>query len=371
MSETQDRYLVISCDGGGIRGVMTALLLQDLSQEVLDRVDLLAGTSTGSFIALGLAGGVSIDQLVEHYRAPWFCEGIFTPYEKSGEERVKAEVTREGVVARLAEEIEGKVEELLSESALAKMVDSLLFPQYSNEGKLEVLRRTLPEMTMEELWTRNHRSALAAAFALNTEVPGRKLWEPTTISNLPGCNALKDTSIVDAVMCSTSSPLAWAAWQLPNGVYYADGAVFANNPSAITLAALAQSGVLGHRGLEKVYLLSVDTGFNFGSYPIEDEDPPSKYPWGLLGWMWPFNTPTVQQFPLMAAYNDGAEEAANQVSEELLGHHRYRRARIWMDQENISFTDCDAVPRLEELAREYMETEEWQEIKTWVGENFV
>src|SRR6266849_2029556 len=53
-------YRILALDGGGIRGVYTAVLLQRLSKEVpgfLGRADLLAGTSTGGILALALAEG--------------------------------------------------------------------------------------------------------------------------------------------------------------------------------------------------------------------------------------------------------------------------------------------------------------------------
>jgi len=55
-------YRILALDGGGIRGLYTAVLLDRLSKEVpgfADRADLLAGTSTGGILALGLAKGIS------------------------------------------------------------------------------------------------------------------------------------------------------------------------------------------------------------------------------------------------------------------------------------------------------------------------
>src|SRR5688572_2272317 len=65
----QSDYLILSFDGGGIRGLIAALLVQQLDQEyhLLERVDLFAGTSTGGLLALGLASGVPIDNLVQVY----------------------------------------------------------------------------------------------------------------------------------------------------------------------------------------------------------------------------------------------------------------------------------------------------------------
>ena len=65
------KYLILSCDGGGIRGLLTALLLKELDKScgLLQRVDLFAGTSTGGILAIGLAGGLGIDRLIDLYKA--------------------------------------------------------------------------------------------------------------------------------------------------------------------------------------------------------------------------------------------------------------------------------------------------------------
>ena len=57
---------ILSFDGGGIRGLLSLVVLERLDAEVpgwLDSVDLLAGTSTGGTIALGLAHGVPVPTL--------------------------------------------------------------------------------------------------------------------------------------------------------------------------------------------------------------------------------------------------------------------------------------------------------------------
>lgn len=60
------KYKILSLDGGGIRGLLTAILLERLEEAVpgwLDKADLLAGTSTGGIIALGLAHGLTPREL--------------------------------------------------------------------------------------------------------------------------------------------------------------------------------------------------------------------------------------------------------------------------------------------------------------------
>lgn len=357
-----DKFLVISCDGGGIRGVIPSLLLQDLSQSVIDDVDFFAGTSTGSVIALGLAGGVPIDRMVAYYEDPAICAGFFSPHESSDEH------ARHSHLPGLAGKIEEKVEQGLDEITHNKIADSLLFPQYSNQGRLEVLKEMLPEATVDDLWTRRRKRALAATFALDVTAGGRRTWTPTVISNLPGNDQLRGTTLVDAAMCSTSAPLGYEGWRLDNGISYADGAVYANNPSAVALATLSGSGVLGERGLSRVVCLSLGTGFNLGSYPIES-GPPADHPWGMLGWLWPFETAETEKFPLLGAYSAGSLQASDLVSRELLGRSRYRRANVDLE-EAISFSACDKVGKMTELTRRYMAGREWKEIKAWVEESF-
>lgn len=77
---TEVSYKILACDGGGIFGVITAKLLQSLDRSVLDNIDLFAGTSTGSIIALGLASGVSIDTIFDLYSSEQACSQIFQPY---------------------------------------------------------------------------------------------------------------------------------------------------------------------------------------------------------------------------------------------------------------------------------------------------
>ena len=52
-------FVILSLDGGGCRGYMSIRLLERVCEEApgfLDRVDLFAGTSTGSILAAFLAG---------------------------------------------------------------------------------------------------------------------------------------------------------------------------------------------------------------------------------------------------------------------------------------------------------------------------
>ncbi len=65
------RFQILSLDGGGIKGIFSAGVLaaieEDLGIKVADHFDLLAGTSTGGIIALGLGLGLRPREIVEFY----------------------------------------------------------------------------------------------------------------------------------------------------------------------------------------------------------------------------------------------------------------------------------------------------------------
>jgi uncharacterized protein len=67
----QKRFRILSLDGGGIRGVYTASVLATIEEwaqvPVVDHFDLIAGTSTGGIIAIGLGLGFSGREMLEFY----------------------------------------------------------------------------------------------------------------------------------------------------------------------------------------------------------------------------------------------------------------------------------------------------------------
>jgi patatin-like phospholipase/acyl hydrolase len=69
--EAQERFQILSLDGGGLRGVFSAAILaaieEDLGVRLADHFDLIAGTSTGGIIALGLGLGLRPADILAFY----------------------------------------------------------------------------------------------------------------------------------------------------------------------------------------------------------------------------------------------------------------------------------------------------------------
>ncbi|MFP5273793.1 patatin-like phospholipase family protein [Coleofasciculus sp.] len=68
-----NNYKILSLDGGGFRGVISARILKEIEEKLKPRklheyFDLVAGTSTGSLIAAGIAKGKSADDLLKLYQ---------------------------------------------------------------------------------------------------------------------------------------------------------------------------------------------------------------------------------------------------------------------------------------------------------------
>ena len=69
MQKTKKRILTL--DGGGIKGAFAASFLQTIEEatgkRIADHFDLIAGTSTGGIIALGLGLGMSTKEITQFY----------------------------------------------------------------------------------------------------------------------------------------------------------------------------------------------------------------------------------------------------------------------------------------------------------------
>ena len=67
------RFRILSIDGGGIRGILPASILAEFERQYLsgnsagDYFDLIAGTSTGGIIALGLSIGLPASEILDLY----------------------------------------------------------------------------------------------------------------------------------------------------------------------------------------------------------------------------------------------------------------------------------------------------------------
>ena len=229
-------HKIISFDGGGIRGVLTAAVLERLvaaHPSLIGNATLLAGTSTGGLIALGLANGMAPGDLRRLYQ-----DAGASIFDNSG---------------RFS--LGGK-----------------LRSKYSNDNLEQTVSGVFGNLTLGNL----AKEVLVPSFDLdaNQDTPARA-WKPKFFTNRVG-EGDRAELVADVALRTSAAPTIFPIYQ-----GYIDGGVVANNPS---VAALAQ--VMKHTTGQPivdpttgVLLLSLGTGTSFRWIDSTDGE------WGGASWI--------------------------------------------------------------------------------------
>jgi uncharacterized protein len=219
---------ILAIDGGGIRGLVPALVLAEIEsrtgRRMADMVDLIAGTSTGAIIACALAKP-----------SPMPAASIAAIYEEEGPE-------------------------IFSRSLLRKItsVGGLTDERYSSDGLVESLERHLGDTAMTDA------TVPLLLTAYDTQARG--------IRFLRSEGEDSGASMVQAAHASSAAPTYFEPVRIGDATLV-DGGVFAINPAMCAFAEVA--GKLD-------YLLSLGTGSHTRPLPyskIKD--------WGQLEWARP------------------------------------------------------------------------------------
>lgn len=300
--------LVLSLDGGGIRGIFSACVLEALEQVIGrpcgEAFDLIAGTSTGGILACGLASGVSISDLRDLYA------------KRGGE--------------------------IFSKDPL-EFAMNLLDSKYSPEPLERILAEVLHDHTLTDATTK----LLVTAYAI--ELPhSAKSWAapdstraPYVFKSWAGANAyLRDVARATSAAPTYFPPHEFTNLSGEKGAYV-DGGVFANNPA---MCAFAEAVRLWPQ--EDIAVISVGTG------ELEQPIPYSEAKrWGLAGWA----------RPIISLLMDGSCDAVNYQLGQLIGDHYVRfDTSLGTDQDPWAASDSmddaspDNIVRLTSLATRYL-----------------
>ena len=234
--------LLLTLDGGGIRGAATTQFLLRIDQALQahhgcalrDCVDFYAGTSTGSIIALALGTtSLSLGALNDLYDVA-SAQAIFA-------------------------ENRGWFE-----------IDGINAPRYEAEGKASVLEREFGEARLGDVHEGKH--VLAVAYAVEQRKP------QVLKSTDPSHRDLLSWQVADG---SSAAPTYFPTRPLTQEgteQWLVDGGVIANNPTLCAVAEVRRAWP-GH-GLDDVRVLSVGTG-----YRTRKINGPASRKWGALGWV--------------------------------------------------------------------------------------
>ena len=335
-------FKILCCDGGGIRGVITALLIQDLDKSfgIVAGANGFAGTSTGGLISLGLVNGVAIGDIVNVYENDGAT--IFKPNGWLLDAQVKQQ---DRAPARSTEELLGSG-------------PGIFECQYVNTGLQQVAQQLVGSGALSSA------SRFVAVNSARLWDPSQNSWEPCTISNGPS-NAYRGISMVDAALATSAAPTYFPPYQVGSYGYFADGGTFANNPS---MTAMVEAIYQGYASAPSdVLMLSLGTGVNpVGISPGSVSNP---LDWGVTHWLWPFSNGTVPATALLNLTMDATAELAAIQAGQLLGGN-YMRGNVPLAQP-FGLDDYKNVGQLVSATQSYIKTSpEWANVRNWVEANW-
>ena len=302
---------VLALSGGGIRGYLQGLVINDLEKEApfLDKVDLFCGTSTGAILAAYIASGqlISSSDLAEFYR-------------------------KEGP-------------KIFSKS-LGQSISSvwgLYSSRYDPKPLKEALSYYLGDRRLGDL----KKKVLIAAMDLGGD--GRP-YQAKFFDNFKSNSFDLDLKLVDVVMASTAAPTYFPAYKIDHPKlgprHYVDGGLAANHPAMCGLAAALD--VLGLSAkLEEVRMLQIATGY----YPQSAKGWEKR---GIVGWVDDVIDLTTEQYTTVYYQAD-----------KILGQRFFSVGTAYT--ENIKFDDPKAIAAIDrhypsmrptiEVAKSYLKRE--------------
>lgn len=239
---------VLSIDGGGIFGVVSAMILAELERltekPIASLFDLIAGTSTGGIIALGLT-------VPDEAKRPQYS------------------------AAEMVDLYETKGQQIFSRSLLHKIValDNLLDQKYESHGVDTVLRQKFGDKKLSETLT----DVLVTAY--NIEQRNAFLFKSRKARDQDDYNFL----IRDIARSTSAAPTYFEPAKIMNvsktqEQVLIDGGVFANNPSMCAYAEIKSQ----YPDVEDIIFVSVGTSGARESYLYEEAKG-----WGAAQWIVP------------------------------------------------------------------------------------
>ncbi|MBV6624468.1 MAG: patatin-like phospholipase family protein [Rivularia sp. (in: Bacteria)] len=325
------KYKVLSIDGGGIRGIIPAIILKEIEERTQKRIwelfDLIAGTSTGGFLAMIL----TMPNQDSPNNARYSMEEIINMYREDGKN-----IFHEPFLESLTE------------------VDDLLRPKYPSEGRQKVAEKYFKDAVLRDALT----NIFVTSYDIELRVPVFFINNPrfqrhsgTTFRKL--CT---DYKMIEAAMATSAAPTFFQPYKLAmrgcddsDDYALVDGAMFANNPTALAIVeAIIYSQNRGEEiGLEDILVASFGTGSLTRKFPYE-----KAVNWGKLQWLQ----------PLINIFLDGASEVANYQLRQLLPdaqntHKQYYRFQKELTEANddLDNTTEENMELLEKVAHTIIE----------------
>lgn len=287
---------VLSIDGGGIRGLIPALVLAEIEEKTNKRIselfDLIVGTSTGGILALAL------NVKDENNNAKYTAKDVATMYSERGKE-------------------------IFDNLIYIPIISDILSDEkYGHQGLEKVLMDYLSDNTMEQ----SIKNVMLTAYDINNRTTiFMKSWKPKH----------KELLMRDCARATSAAPTYFEPKQMEivdenkKEKTLIDGGVFINNP-AMSAYVEAQKSFQD----EDVLIVSLGTGELTRPYDYEDAKD-----WSRLNWL----------RPMMSCMFDGMTDATDYQLNQLLPNNYYRfQTKLnegYDELDNVSETNLKALER--------------------------
>ncbi|MBX9256323.1 patatin-like phospholipase family protein [Desmonostoc muscorum CCALA 125] len=327
------KYKILAIDGGGIRGIIPALVLAEIEKRTQKPIsslfDLIAGTSSGGILALGLTKPrLNLQAPDSPPTAEYSAEELAQIYIEYG-----AEIFYEPFFEQL----------------LGPLEDIFVQPKYSSDGRKEILRQYFGNSPLEK----NLKEVFVTSYDIEQRIPiffTNKIEKQQTESRKFRKLCLGFT-LTDAALATSATPTYFAPYQVgtsenPNGFYsLVDGGLVANNPAnlAISEAQISRQEQKEILNINDILLVSLGTGSLTSVYPYKDVKS-----WGLLQWARPLlNIVLDGGSEVVAGQLERLFQASNQGTQT--SYYRFQTF-LTSEQEAIDNIKLENIRQLQGLA---------------------
>lgn len=330
------KFKILSIDGGGIRGIIPCTILAFIESQVgpiYETFDLVAGTSTGGIIGLGLCTTKPTQN------CPYSAEEMLDLYVKNG--GAIFDQRKSAWLSNLVGKINPPISDIISKPYPVKTIEKLL-KQYFGDSRLD---DTLSEV-------------LITTYDL-------KKRKPFYFSSRLAKSDPNENRLIYEVTRSTSAAPTFFE---PNFFKYkkdeelaaVDGGVFANNPAILAYAEAKEWWKLGtFKGFEPsvqptdndlpFYMLSIGTGYSQKTVNINN-----IANWKAAQWI---------ELLLKDVFMQGVAESTHFTMQHLLpayqdGTPRYSRLDVELSENGTEMDNASPqnIEQLQDAAQKYVKT---------------
>ncbi|NLD38350.1 MAG: patatin-like phospholipase family protein [Desulfatiglans sp.] len=308
-------FRILSLDGGGLKGAFTAAALAAWEKQtglrIVDHFDLIAGTSTGGILAIGIGLGLSGQQMLNFYMKRGAT--IFP-------------------ITRLRSRFKHTVQHFLKPKYAQEVLLHELENAYYSGGKIRVIKDSICRLVIP-----TYHALAGASHLFRTP-------------HHPDLTADANTEAAHAALATAAAPTFFTAAKIANMVAessYFDGGVWANSPA---MAAVIEAVCFLRIPVERIDVLSVGT-------TDEPFTVRKQIQAGIVGWLW--------KKKILELLMNVQQESSLKLTKCLLGAPRFLRVNTTTKPGIYSLDSPEEIEELSDLGcRSALDTDTLGQVKS-------